>query len=809
MERIRCKNCGYTVNISNVADGYVKCPACGGVLRSTEARQTNVRNDGTRELATWREYLSNRLRAQQDSGKPDYVGVRLFAQKILFAFPDDFRARYYCALADRFTVSDEAFLYFLENTETDSATADELREVVASLIDTAQPEYRDAIKSFIARAYPQTHSSYEAALERRIDVNIRARSSSTLRDVFICYGPSALGGDVANAVCERLEERGLRCWIAPRNILAGSGNSDRDINKGVEDCSLFLFVSDAGSVGSTECERRLKTAVDAGKPIYIYGADDTPYGAGIADMLGFAPRLDASDDPYARIEELVIEVKNELAMYSRAEAERERALNATREAERDRENAKYERERERLAAFERGEGITKMRVGNSSTKLKRAELELSSGNFERAERIIDGVLDTDPENGLAWWLMILTDNRAKSDDELVAGGIDFTKSGYLDNALKFADPASRERIATAVANTEKYTVKSVASTLRKAETAFENEDFDALDKLLDSAAHVFEDGRSIVYSRYPDVASKYFRLRLWAKYGQTSLVCVEDITRESEYKSALLYASPTQKVELERERDTVSENAAQFLRERSKDPKNDGKLSDYIMDNKGILPNGVYNHYSSLLYFRKMLSTLGMTEEQLASSSIDITANEYFMLAQALATDDQREKYDALVDRLAANREARRRENGGTTGTTLSECDPFAKRRNRTGAIATAVISYALFTAAAVLYAVHNGAALYMFAGAALFRLINDVIGYADASALHTRVLNKVNLAVSIVSLVLIFSGDFVGTVLFNLTAVGNVAATVVEGINIHRIKKAVKKDKDDSDNGGGNGRNG
>ena len=60
-------------------------------------------------------------------------------------------------------------------------------------------------------------------------------------------------------------------------------------------------------------------------------------------------------------------------------------------------------------------------------------------------------------------------------------------------------------------------------------------------------------------SKLPDDSSSS------ARFGQTSLVCVEDIARESEYKSALLYASPTQKVELERERDTVSENAAQFL----------------------------------------------------------------------------------------------------------------------------------------------------------------------------------------------------------------------------------------------------
>lgn len=808
MEKIRCKNCGYTVNITNATGERVKCPACGSLLRSS-AFGAPVRSDNARELSAWREYLSNRLKAQQESGKPDYVGVKLFAQKILSVLPDDFRARYYCALADRYICADDAFLHFAEHADIGGATAAELREVVDSMLATAQPEYRDAIKSFISRAYPETYSSYYTALERHIDVNVRARSSTALRDVFICYGPSALGGDVARAVCERLEERGLRCWIAPRNILAGSGNSDRDINKGVEECSLFLFVSDAGSVGSAECERRLKTAVDAGKPIYVYGADNAPYGAGLAETLGFAPRLDASDDPYAHVEELVIEVKNELALFSRAAAERERELDATRAAERDREIAKQERERERLAAFERGDGITKMRVGNSSTKLKHAELELESGNFDRAERIIDEVLDADPENGLAWWLMILTDNRAKSDGELVASGIDFTTSGYLDNALKFADPASRKRIATAVANTEKYTVKSVDAALSKAEEMLEREDFDALEKQLDSVSRIFADERSLVYSRYPDVASKYFRLKLWAKYGQTSLVCVEDITRESEYKSALLYASPAQKAELERERDTVSKNAALFLRERSKDRKNDGKLSDYLMDNKAILPDGVYNYYSSLLYFRKMLGTLGMTEEQLAASSIDITANEYFMLAQALATDEQREKYDELVSRLASNREARRRENNASA-LANDEKSEKAKRRDKRIALVSSFISYAMTVAAVFMFFLHMEQALFLFVGAAAFRLVNDIIGYNDAARDHTRVLNDINMTISIITLAIIFSGRFrEGTVLFAATALCNIAAIVLEGINMHRIRKSRRNNGNDRDGGDENGGNG
>ena len=58
------------------------------------------------------------------------------------------------------------------------------------------------------------------------------------------------------------------------------------------------------------------------------------------------------------------------------------------------------------------------------------------------------------------------------------------------------------------------------------------------------------------------------------------------------------------------------------------------------MDNRNILPPDVYSHYSSLLYFRQMLKSLNMTEEQLYSSTVDISTNEYFMLAQSIASDE-------------------------------------------------------------------------------------------------------------------------------------------------------------------------
>lgn len=45
-----------------------------------------------------------------------------------------------------------------------------------------------------------------------------------MADVFISY--SSVNKDAANAICHVLEENGVRCWIAPRDILQGFDYGD-------------------------------------------------------------------------------------------------------------------------------------------------------------------------------------------------------------------------------------------------------------------------------------------------------------------------------------------------------------------------------------------------------------------------------------------------------------------------------------------------------------------------------------------------------------------------------------------------------
>ncbi|MCH5163143.1 MAG: TIR domain-containing protein [Clostridiales bacterium] len=679
MLQVRCTNCGYAAIVPDETGEFCKCEACGSTFLVKKATAfSKVELDHTHDVRAWREYLAKQLRLQQESSKArDYGGVKLFAQKILSVLPDDFCAMYYLALAERYSDNDTAFVHFLSSANLSDATTDEIKEVTDSVVATVEPKYLDDVKAFLVRAHGAGASAFDAALERNVKSHIQKLrlAAQNERDVFICHRTAAPDQDIADAICTRLEERGLRCWIAPRNILAGSQNYDRDIIKGVENCRLFLFVSSFKSIYSEDCETELRAAVLADKVLYSYRIDDTEYDGASRKALSSVQWLDAIDDPYAHLEQLVIDIKGMLAEDEREKAILEEKRLAARELERRRAEEQRSRDKERLERLEKmvsGETHAAPTY-NYRAKLKRAEIEVESGNYSRAEDMLDGVLDCDPENALAWWLLMLCDYRVKNDAELVALNRDFTVNANYKNAVRFADPAIRRRIDRATNDYDVRAIKTVNEALDEAERYYKFEDFTSVNRTLDKCKGAFEDEDGIIFSRFPDVASRYYWLRLWAKYGQTPLVCVEDITREREYKAAVKYASPAQAAEYEKARATVSKNAQLFLRERSKNRSNDGKLVDYLVDNKNILPIEIYNYYSSLLYFRKMLKGLNMTEAQLKASAIDISTNEYFMLAQSLATPEQKIAYDELAATLDANRENRRR------------CDAEARAKRESG----------------------------------------------------------------------------------------------------------------------------
>ena len=78
-------------------------------------------------------------------------------------------------------------------------------------------------------------------------------------DVFISY--SSRDKPAADAVCGALESSGIRCWIAPRDILPGL-SWPAALVKAIGECRAMLLVFSGSANQSEQIKREVAQAVD-------------------------------------------------------------------------------------------------------------------------------------------------------------------------------------------------------------------------------------------------------------------------------------------------------------------------------------------------------------------------------------------------------------------------------------------------------------------------------------------------------------------------------------------------------------------
>jgi hypothetical protein len=121
-------------------------------------------------------------------------------------------------------------------------------------------------------------------------------------DVFISY--SNTDGTLANAVVARLEEKGIRCWVAPRDIPAGKNFAESIVNA-VAGCEVFILIWSKNSNQSTHVLNEINRAFDEEKIVIPFRIDDVQPTKSMQYYLGRTHWLDAITPPMEkRIDEL-------------------------------------------------------------------------------------------------------------------------------------------------------------------------------------------------------------------------------------------------------------------------------------------------------------------------------------------------------------------------------------------------------------------------------------------------------------------------------------------------------------------------
>ncbi len=113
-------------------------------------------------------------------------------------------------------------------------------------------------------------------------------------DAFISY--SSLDRTVADAAVAVLEQRGIRCWIAPRNVTPGLDWSE-EIVEAIEHATVMVLVLSAHANDSPQIKREVERAVHRGIPIIPFRIEDVPLSKALEFFISSPHWLDAITPP--------------------------------------------------------------------------------------------------------------------------------------------------------------------------------------------------------------------------------------------------------------------------------------------------------------------------------------------------------------------------------------------------------------------------------------------------------------------------------------------------------------------------------
>ena len=128
-------------------------------------------------------------------------------------------------------------------------------------------------------------------------------------DAFVSY--SSRDKAVADAACATLEERRVRCWIAPRDVVPGTEYGDAII-RAISECRVFVLVFSSTANESPQVRREVERAVSKGKVVIPVRIEDVMPSEAMEYHLSNTHWLDALTPPLEshlrRLAEVVVAV---------------------------------------------------------------------------------------------------------------------------------------------------------------------------------------------------------------------------------------------------------------------------------------------------------------------------------------------------------------------------------------------------------------------------------------------------------------------------------------------------------------------
>jgi TolB-like protein len=108
-------------------------------------------------------------------------------------------------------------------------------------------------------------------------------------DVFVSY--ASQDAAVANSIVEKLEQHGLKCWIAPRDVKPGSQYADA-IVRAINEAKAVVLVMSGSAVGSAHVGKEIERGSSKRKPIIAFRIDAAPLNHALEYFLSESQWID-------------------------------------------------------------------------------------------------------------------------------------------------------------------------------------------------------------------------------------------------------------------------------------------------------------------------------------------------------------------------------------------------------------------------------------------------------------------------------------------------------------------------------------
>ncbi len=249
MSQHHCSRCGGTLAPSAADPNRYQCMICGKELTTRAAEQNTQSLQAILDEAK-QEMVHNLRRKLYDAVSAEYISrteVLAACDELRTYLPDDFAAGFYKVAAGK---NARALNQAIDGVDVE-AHYDDVGLMVEFLVKSlsADADCLLSLNNLVERAYKsrdlRLFSKYATLVSAQAEkVQEGVYETAIPRKVFVAYSSKDM--DRVSEVVEALEEQGISCFVAVRNLRHGVGsveNYEAALRQAMDSCRIFLFVS--------------------------------------------------------------------------------------------------------------------------------------------------------------------------------------------------------------------------------------------------------------------------------------------------------------------------------------------------------------------------------------------------------------------------------------------------------------------------------------------------------------------------------------------------------------------------------------